>query len=244
MKSFYRAMRLYLEPGRIPWPFLLGTILLSVISNAAYDWLKEPVGGPLAVLLIAFSFFALMIGFAILIPQIFRRAICSYKIESRRGLIVLVSQSEYKSNAAIPAIDYHAAGEKVKLDHLWLIATEKPKQEPPEPSQSSWKNAQDLQNRYAGKIKVFPKYVTRDDPSLVSMAVKQAVEEAKARGLKPNDLVADATGGTKPMTIGMVLGTLMTGIDVTYLSPRKTASSPRTLRGRPWRLAQIGRAHV
>ncbi|NJM42473.1 MAG: hypothetical protein HC853_17905, partial [Anaerolineae bacterium] len=118
-----------------PILFVLGAVLLGIVSNAAYEMLKAVVAGDkvigstpyvfgfglglLVLLLLSFSLFNGL-------RRLLGRRLQVDVVLPRRGLVVLVSQSQLETNAALVAIRYHQS----RLEHCWLIAPPKPAQEP------------------------------------------------------------------------------------------------------------------
>ncbi len=107
----------------------------------------------------------------------------------RPGLIVMVT----KAPTARKAIDYH----QPVLKHLWLIIT-------PE-----MRDAANQLRTYAESLQISCHPLDLDqeyDPSRCYHLVRHTYEvDAGACKLERSEIIADMTGGTKPMTAGMVL---------------------------------------
>lgn len=76
---------------------------------------------------------------------------------------------------------------------------------------------------YRDKLeKIHIQEVDEYDPQKVFEAIELVYKEVKVLGLKPREMVADITGGTKPMTAGMVLACTPADRHVEYLKPNRT----------------------
>jgi hypothetical protein len=130
----------------------------------------------------------------------------------RVGLILLASSRE----AAAPAsIQYHLPA----LKHCWIVAT-----------RESQATALALATRYRDQIPYLyygePNYLVDPDQiqSTYDMIVRILDVEAVKAGLPAGAMIADITGGTKPMTAGMALACLARSRDMQYMkTPRDEA---------------------
>lgn len=156
----------------------------------------------------------------------------------RKGLIVLVSQQPYKQLVARDVILHHLqpspeSPEKSTLQHLWLIHTTKPISEPqfPPESQSSWKNARDLHEEFKDQCTIHYPFVEIQNENDVAEVFRKAMniyEDAKrTTNLQESDIVADITGGNKPMTIGLAFAGLPLERNLQYSGP--VVGSPKVL---------------
>jgi hypothetical protein len=197
-------------------------MILGAAGNALYDALKEIIPAALAVLVITMGALVLLVLVITLVRE-FRPRVVTMKIKPVRGLIVLVSQGELENIPASEAIKFHYSPDRKKhaLEHCWLLRTPAPVKEAEGAAKSSWWNAQSLEEKYRGRVKMHLKDVEMDDPESVSTALSQAHQEARKLKLKRNEIVADITGGTKMMSVGMVLAGIAAGIDLTYLKARE-----------------------
>jgi|GEM_PF-2509048 len=234
MRNFFdhliKALHGILEPGAAPLLFLVGAVLLGVISNAAYDFTSSLLGKPGVVFVSAIGALVTLVILYALIPRLFRPRLTITDIAPRAGLIVLVSQGQLDSLAAHTAIKHHLP----RLKNCWLITSPKPKpkedpdqnesqEKPPQPApQLAWKNAEDLKALYESPtchleiVKVDP-----ENPEEIYKKVEQAFRDAQRKyGLPRYEIVADYTGGTKTMTVGMVLACTYNHCDVEYVRPR------------------------
>ena len=181
----------------MPWFFpVFGAVLLSVAANLTYDLLKE-MGGLLAAVL-GITVFLVLAGFIIAWFDWYRRKekekpdprLADMPHPSKhKALIVLISRSE----TAIKAIDHHLP----TLQHCWLITT-------PETTGL----AGDLQKHYVSteSLKLFPRGIPDEySTQRCYELVLDIRREALHFGLTPAEIIADITGGTKPMTTALVL---------------------------------------
>jgi hypothetical protein len=226
-------LRPFLEPGPVPILFITGIVLLSLIGNAVYEALRDLFAGPILVGLIALAlFFLLAIAYALL--NYYRTPSLKVRdLQPKAGLITLVSRGKLSELSATAAIKLHYRGEQDEreapvLRHCWLITSPKSVDDEDETAvassgtiQSAWKNARDLQSQYQNQIKVHIKQVDPENPESVFNAVEQAYQEARWLGLRSEEMVADFTGGTKVMTVGMALACTSTNRLLSYMQPRR-----------------------
>lgn len=122
------------------------------------------------------------------------------------GLIVLVGPGregdDPKNLSHHPAIEYHLDEERAGGDPLqvcWLLATPG--------KQGSMPVAREVRKRYSDRcqlvIKTVYNYLGVQDTYDIVRTIY--AEEAKGVGLAPDQVIADFTGATKPMSAGMVL---------------------------------------
>lgn len=79
-----------------------------------------------------------------------------------------------------------------------------------------------------------PVYIEQLDVQAAYQAVRSVFDrEAKEEGLDPAEVIADITGGTKPLTAGMVLAAITSGKRIEYVESERDAQGnpiPQTLR--------------
>ena len=213
MKERFRD---FFDPSRSIPLFIIGTAALALGLQALYDFANNPSqfqGG----YWIAIAFLVIAIA---IITHSWRKSHWigwvgireELKPNPRKGLIVLVGPTEASAPASI---DYHLPA----LQFCWLIATVE-----------SLKTATKLYDDYREKAPQIywgaPNYVVDPDQiqSTYDMVVKILEVEAVNAGIKSSDLIADMTGGTKPMTTGMGLACLARNLDMEYMkAPRDSA---------------------
>lgn len=193
------VFELFFTP-RFPILFLVGAALLAVIGNIITDLFKFYLGDEqrrlwlilctAVMLLIAVVYLAFAIGS--LRARLFTKR--SYSIldiphpAQRRGIIAFVSLTQRAHLEK--AISYHGS----ELQHAWLIAT---------------KDAEALANEIKGShetsrltIDVIP--LDNQWDLLRCKEVVDSVYAERLGSLTEEDVIADFTGGTKPMTVGMI----------------------------------------
>lgn len=177
--------------------FVLSTLLLAAAVNIGTSLLLEWTGPGLTLLALLLASFATVI-FANYYFHVRRRQLveAGRRIFAkdkhpipRKGLIWMVTPAP----TVRQAIEYH----RVKLQHVWLITT-------PE----MLDHAHELESyldEYGIKAHVI-KLKQAYDAKGCYYLVRQVLEvDAPGVGLTRADIIADMTGGTKPMTAGMVL---------------------------------------
>lgn len=230
LRGVNRWIRLLLEPGPAPVLFIIGTTLLALLGNAAYDLVKGLTRSAWGVLVVAVVILALLVVGLAVVRRVFKTELTIRPVGRRPALIVLVSVGRLSTIPAMAAIKHHHSnleGEQKgrTLRYCWLIASPKPDVEPQqrgqgEPFQSSWKNAQDLRAMYEPLgVDVRIREVDPEDPRAIFQTMEDIYAEVKALRLKPSEVIADFTGGTKIMTAGMVLACTPADRDVQYMRP-------------------------
>lgn len=200
------------DPNRSILLFVVGTATLTVGLTVLYDTVKDLLGlagaWALALALIALSL-------AVIAWQA-RRARSANAVDisvdeqpsKRVGLIVLVSPHRATAPAAI---SYHLG----TLRTCWLIA-----------SQDSLDVAKELQAEFAGQIEHIyfgSKYLVDPDEveDTYDLVTRILENEAPAEGILARQIIADITGGLKPMTAGMALACLAKNRDMQYMKARR-----------------------
>jgi len=193
----------------IPWlgP-VISTVLVTLTISLLYDWLKETGGLSAAAVLIAImGSITLVVVYTYAIVTGRRRSGMAARVSDKpkpprcKGLIVMVSTPEI----AREAIEYH----KEMLRCCWLIVT--PETKP---------RAEALKEQYEDVIPyviirpIANRYDTRGCYELVRDIYHQ---EGPRLGVEPGEMMADITGGTKPMTMGMILASLEGELPVEHI---------------------------
>jgi len=198
----------FFDPNRSMALFVVGTSALTVVITAAYDTIKETAGISGAWLLAGFL---LLVALSTIIYQTIRRATAGrvgireeMKPRPREGLVLLISPHKGTSSAAI---EYHLP----RLRTCWFIG-----------SRESLAIAQELYEEYGGRvpdIRWGSSYLVDPDQvgNTYDVVLRVFDEEARGTGLGPGSMIADITGGQKPMTAGMALACLARTIDMQYM---------------------------
>ncbi|MBM3190564.1 MAG: hypothetical protein FJZ90_17840, partial [Chloroflexi bacterium] len=214
MKRRGGFLRPMLEHEWSPWVFLVAAVLLGIISNAAYDLLAEPLGAGWT-LLTGTAVLAILLGVFWLAYRTSQPPEPGQPLPSRRALIVLVSARSVETTPAYTALCHHAGTPENpgRLEHCYLIHDKLQGEEAKEPPDSSWSNAHKLFG-LCRKRGVTPElletraYDCAETTRLCVAAWRRARQDAC---LPSREIIADVTGGTKEMTIGMCLAALQTG---------------------------------
>jgi hypothetical protein len=140
-----------------------------------------------------------------------------YKPEGKKGLIILVSKLE----SAMFAIDYHFK-EKGTLEFVWLIPSSDIQNDKFGPNTLSVAEALKKQCEELGR-QSRRKLDATIHKSGVSPADSQDTFEYVQRifrqsNYNPSELIADFTGGTKPMTVGMIMACLPAERELEYVT--------------------------
>lgn len=211
----------FLDPNRSAGLFIIGTAALTVFITTVYDTTKEALGllgaWILAGILLIVAL-AIMIYLTVRRPAVGRVGISEeLKPNPRQGLIVIASGTK----ATAPnAIDYHL--DRGTLRVLWLIA-----------SSQTLSVAETLAGEYRDRVTTIrwgEEYLVDaesvgDSYKLVSRILQQ---ESNDYNLEPKHLIADITGGMKPMTAGMTLACLAHHSDMQYMmAMRDDKGEPR-----------------
>ena len=135
--------------------------------------------------------------------------------DQKRGLIILVSNL----NSAIYAIRHHL-GENGSLERVWLIPSNSQEQEKFGPSSM----------RLAKEIETQCRALTAEVGGNVKVEISSEVSPGDAQdtfdhvnrifriaGFTEDEIIADFTGGTKPMTVGMIMACLPRERDLEYV---------------------------
>ncbi len=136
---------------------------------------------------------------------------------AKRGLIIMVSSM----NAQKQAVDYHAP----QLRHVWLIVT-------PE----MFAVAQELESyiRSLGAETDWLRLTNEYDVSMCYQLIREVFEVSAAKqALSWDEIAADMTRGTKPMTAAMVLACADLGVDALEHVPTRFVHGAHTLPLRP-----------
>ena len=178
---------------------LISAVVISLAITMFYDLLKK-IGGftgtGLTLVVMIFVIFGV-----VSLHDFFKRKKKS-EVAARifdkpnppryKGLILMVSTLAI----AREAVEYH----KGVLMYCWLVTT-------PEMNSQADKLKEELEGQVTGVIirPIKDKYDTR---GCYDLTMDIFLNEALRLGLDPHEVIADITGGTKPMTVAMLLAVL------------------------------------
>lgn len=224
--SLQDLFRPFLET-RAPALFLVGSIALAILGNAIYELLTSTLGASPATLIalivsavLVFAFVAL--GFRRIVRALETRRNIGPVAPDRQadpypGLILNVGLSKPGPERAI--IQWHARNGM--LEHCWLIVT-------PQVKQKAVDKLSDLRH-FIEASNALPHIIEVDDALQVDQIYKtmRGVLQVAAQMPKAQPLIADITGGNKPMTAGLLLACLESQTAMQYWHV------PRDARGEP-----------
>lgn len=219
-RSPSKTFELFFTP-RFPLFFILGAVALAVLGNTATDLVKLYVGGEVLRLWLILAGAAAALAFLVYGAYAAgairaRRVSESYGVSDKpkprqyRGLIAFVSLAQRAHLER--AIQYH--GEK--LERVWLVATK-----------DAEELASEIQAEYQGPFR-YLEFVSLNDPwDLQAVrAVIEGIYRERLGALAEEDVIADFTGGTKPMTVGMIFACLSPSRHLQYVPARYDGNKP------------------
>jgi len=228
MRGFFQQQRLVLLTVLT---FLLSVVLLGVLVNLISTLLEMLFGSTpqrLSMLVVGLILVALLLyGVIWLLSRETNRWLpLPRELQARphAGLIALVGPgpnriflSRPEESPAAAAIRYHL--EKGTLKHVWLIA-----------SDEGVPVAEALRDLYGNQVTIRPVLPPiRDilDIPETFEAASRIEDELPALGLNAGDVVADYTGATSSMSVGLALAALRSGFSMQFMSRlRDSASVP------------------
>lgn len=210
-KLHIRIKRMTKHPYIKPiWAFygtVIGIIFASILDDLIHsDLLRFMV------------IFIVIIVFTIIFLFIFKKY---FKVDfgeslpppsPKKGLILLVSRVE----SAMHTVQYHK--DKGKLKQVWLIPSNNKEKEY---FGSSSKNIANEIIKACDKISVCAEIVQEVSPADAQEtfdAVRRIYRNSSKYNMEPIEIIADFTGGTKPMTLGMIMACLPTERQLEYVS--------------------------
>ncbi|MCP4426847.1 MAG: hypothetical protein GY803_20355 [Chloroflexi bacterium] len=204
-----KRLQPFFDPNRSIPLFLLGTAVTSLILQVAYDYANNPgqwQGGYWVALIAIVTTVAAWL-------RLWRQRPGQVDIRKerqprpRRGLILLAGPT-VASNPA--AITYH----QNSLTHCWILSTHQ-----------SATTAADLFSQYGNQFDVQhgPNYTVdaEDLTSTYKVVMRILTQELRTSGLGSIDIIADMTGGAKPMTSGMVMACLAQRVPLQYIKAQR-----------------------
>jgi len=139
--------------------------------------------------------------------------------EGKRGLILLVSKPE----SAMYAIAFHY--QQGELEQVWLLPSDG--SDAKQFGASTLPKAQEIQQRcmqdFPGlQVEVIERGVSPADSQDTFDWVNRIYRQSR---YEPSDLIADFTGGTKPMAVGMIMACLPAERELEYVSYTQESGS-------------------
>lgn len=203
--------------------FCLGVLFLSVASNWVYDIARSPRDLLTAHSLGVLIALVVMLGLAYWLYQQDRRKLLerleiqasfieSATVPPRRGLIWLLSPGSV-DHPAFAIAHHYGREEPHALEHCWLIMTRGDRR-----IEEARQALEERLEALGIQVQLHPVEVPRPDVESTYRAVDRVYQEGLAEvGLSPEQVVADITGGLKPMTTGMALACLLRDLDLEYV---------------------------
>jgi len=211
--------------------FALGLLVVGLLGDLTYDLLTAPADSlsiawrPLVAALI-------LTGLAYLLYRQDRqrgRAVRAVVDESRlapphTGLIWLFGPGQFEH--LLFALNHHRQGGGAA--HCWLVMQNT------EPVRETYNQLSQQLLEQGMPTRLHPIYIQQLDVQATYQAVRVVLErEAAEEGLRSDQVIADVTGGTKPLTAGMVLAAITIGSALEYVESDRDAEGrpiPGTLR--------------
>jgi len=211
--------------------FALGLVVVGLLGDLAYDLLTAPADN-LPVAWRPAVAAALLTGLAYLLYDRDRRrgrGVQAVVDESQlapphAGLIWLFGPGRFEH--LLFALDHHRKGGGAA--HCWLVMQNV------EPVREALNRLTQQLLEQGVETHLHPVYIPQLGFEPAYQAVRAVFErEAAEEGLRSEQVIADITGGTKPLTAGMVLAALTTGGALEYVESDRDAQGqpiPGTLR--------------
>ncbi len=201
--------------------FALGLLVVSLLGDVTYDLLTAPADN-LAVAWRPVAAAVVLTALAYLLyrrDRQRRRALQAEVDESRLapphpGLVWLFGPGPFEH--LLSALAHHREGGGAT--HCWLVMQDIG------PVRETFNQLSHQLLEQGITTQLHPFYIQQPDVEATYQAVRAIFErEAAEEGLQSDQIIADITGGTKPMTAGMVLAALTTGGDVEYVESKRDA---------------------
>jgi hypothetical protein len=206
------TFELFFSP-RFPMLFLAGAILIAVMGDTASELLKSYFGDERARLWLIFLVSSVMLFLlvaAIYAAGVFRARFTSRSVyrfldkpnpAPRKGLIAFVSLTQRAH--LDKAVLYH----RETLKRLWLITTQ----------ECQIHAAQLLAEYKKNGIQIFVVPLSEEWDLIQAKETVDRIYAEQLDGMAEEDIIADFTGGTKPMTVGMVFACLTPSRSLQYV---------------------------
>ncbi|HDN80166.1 MAG TPA: hypothetical protein ENG33_06865 [Chloroflexi bacterium] len=197
---------------RVSWDFpwfgpVISTVVIAMLVNLFYDWLLE-LGGLGGAFVAIMAMAATAVVFAGSYYVFTRRKYRPGEVEGkgkpykRKGLIVLVSNPD----TVRKAMEYH----QDTLAYCWLITT---KEVEKRGTVDRIKSLATPQVHFEER-RLEDEYDAEECYQVIRGILQHDLERF---GLTPEEVICDITGGTKPMTMGMILACVEKGYPVEHV---------------------------
>lgn len=201
---FLAVFRLF-QRYRAPVLLTLSGFIVPLVTNLASSWIEHTVGGTPArliqIIAILVAVTVVVFGMTVitrLAPRRWSIIPDDLKATRKKGLILTVgpgrleSPQQFKDNPAYIAVDYHRAG---GLRAVWAIT-----------SQAGTPTYNHLVSEFPEvAFTPLPVYNIHSVAETYQAAQKIYHELMPQAGLSPEEVIADFTGGLKPMSVGLAL---------------------------------------
>ena len=233
-KGFFEFLRAFLQVNE-PSPelltaFILGLIVIDILAQMFYDLSvgseKLPAMWQPLMVVLAMTSLAYLLYWA----DRRRARVMRAKIDESRlapphqGLIWLFGPGRF--DHLLFALEHHRKGGGAS--HCWLVMQDV------DPVHEAFNRLRQALQANGLPTQLHPVLIQQPDAASAYRAVRKIFEEeAGGVGLKPQDIIADITGGLKPLTVGMVLAVLTVGGALEYVESDRDKSGepiPNTLR--------------
>ncbi len=211
--------------------FAMGLLMVSILGNLAYDLLVSPPERPLAILRpLAAAALLTLAAYGLYRHDRSRKQTVRAEVDETRlappyaGLVWLLGPGPF--DHLLFALEHHR--QKGGGVHCWLVM-----QDTDRVQQAFSQLSQELLQR-GWPTRLHPMYIEELEVRAAYQAVRAIFDrEAGEEGLAPHQVIADITGGTKPLTAGMVLAALTAGGSLEYVESERDSLGqpiPGTLR--------------
>lgn len=202
-----------IEAGPSPWllgAFILGLLVIGVAGNFVYALVTTPqqvaaIWWQPALAIVAGTAIAYLLYWGD--QRLGRRVTLTFDEGNappgHPGLIWVLGPGGF--DHLLVALAHHHARDGAA--HCWLLM-----QEDSAPVRKNYTEVNRAVESLYSTLHLHPVYLPRPDVQHTYEAVRSIYErEAAEAGLSADQVIADITGGTKPMTAGMLLGVLAAG---------------------------------
>jgi hypothetical protein len=211
------------------WRYIVGTTLLAVSAQVAYDLAKglHAFWGPFLLLAVLLALFIFTLGMHLWAERQFQNYKPSRfrKAPRRAGLIMLVSPGNHWMEAFKAATEFHGRS----LRAVWLVHSREGVENTNAALAHLAKEYSDVQSFGDADYEVDPEELL-DTWQVVDRIY---LHEAPRLGLSESQIVADITFGQKPMSAGMALAAATPTRSMQYLHIPRSPASGKIRKGRP-----------